>query len=106
MLAIVYVLIASQRMLDRTYPKGPSAADAATTPGALAQGGHLVVVATCTDCHGKDPTGTLLPVPGSTVYAPNLTVATNNLSDADIGAMSQIARGNLSSFTDDEIGAI
>ena len=79
-LAIALVFITSQRMLDRTYPKRPTAVHAASTPEALAQGAHLVVVATCTDCHGKDLTGTLLPVPGSTVYAPNLTVITNSVS--------------------------
>jgi cytochrome c5 len=81
---IVYVFIASQRMLDRTYPKAPSAAHAAVTPEAIAQGAHLAVIATCTDCHGKDLAGILLPVPGSTFYAPNLTVITSSLSDADI----------------------
>jgi cytochrome c5 len=117
-LAIVYVFIASQRMLDRTYPKGPSAVHAAVTPGALAQGAHLVVVATCTDCHGKDLTGTLLPVPGSTVYAPNLTVITSSLSDGDIDqAIRQGLRPDgkselimpshgYASFTDDEAASI
>ena len=117
-LAIACVFIASQRMLDKTYPKGPSAAHAAVTPGALAQGAHLVVVATCTDCHGKDLTGTLLPVPGSTVYAPNLTVITNSLSDADIDrAIRQGLRPDgrsvfvmpshgYASFTDDEVASI
>jgi len=117
-LALVYVFIVSQRMLDRTYPKGPSAAHALTTPEALALGEHLVVVTTCTDCHGKDLTGTLLPVPGSTVYASNLTVATNSLSDADIDRA--IRRGvlpdgrsvlvmpshNYANFDDDEIASI
>jgi len=117
-LAIAYVFIASQRMLDRTYPKRPSAVHAASTPEAIAQGAHLAVVATCTDCHGKDLTGTLLPVPGSTVYAPNLTVATNSLSDADIDrAIRQGLRPDgksqwlmpshgYASFTDEEAASI
>jgi cytochrome c553 len=118
LLAIACVFIASQRMLDRTYPKRPSAVDAAPTPEAIAQGGHLVVVATCTDCHGKDLTGTLLPVPGSTVYAPNLTVITSSLSDAAIDrAIRQGLRPDgrselvmpshdYANFTDDEAASI
>jgi len=117
-LAIALVFITSQRMLDRTYPKRPTAVHAASTPEALAQGAHLVVVATCTDCHGKDLTGTLLPVPGSTVYAPNLTVITNSLSDADIDrAIRQGLRPDgksellmpshgYASFSDDEVASI
>jgi cytochrome c553 len=117
-LAIASVSIASQRMLDRTYPKRPSAVHAASSPEAIAQGAHLVVVATCTDCHGKDLTGTLLPAPGSTIYAPNLTVITNGLSDADIDrAIRQGLRPDgksewlmpshgYASFSDDEVASI
>ena len=117
-LAIAFVFIASERMLDRTYPKRPTAVHRASTPEAIAQGAHLVVVVTCTDCHGKDFTGTLLPVPGSTLYAPNLTVITNSLSDADIDrAIRQGLRPDgksewlmpshgYASFSDDEVASI
>jgi cytochrome c553 len=117
-LAIVYVFIASQRILDQTYPKRPSAVHAAVSPEAIAQGAHLSVVATCTDCHGKDLTGTLLPVPGSMFYAPNLTVILNRFSDADIDqVIRQGLRSDgtsvllmpshaLASFTDDEVASI
>jgi cytochrome c5 len=118
LLAIAGVFIASQRMLDRSYPKGPSAVHAAVTAGAVARGAHLAVVSTCTDCHGKDMTGRELPVPGSTFYAPNLTIATGSLSDADIDrAIRQGLRPDgrsvlfmpshgYASFTDDEVAAI
>jgi mono/diheme cytochrome c family protein len=117
-LGIAFVFIASQRMLDRTYPKRPTAVHAASTAEAIARGAHLVVVATCTDCHGKNLTGTLLPVPGSTVYGPNLTVITNSLSDADIDrAIRQGLRPDgksellmpshgYASFSDDEVASI
>jgi mono/diheme cytochrome c family protein len=117
-LAIACVFIVSQRTLDRTYPKRPSAVHAASTPDAIAQGAHLVVIATCTDCHGKDLTGTLLPVPGSTVYAPNLIVTTNSLSDADIDrtirqglrpdgrSVLVMPSHGYASFTDDEAASI
>jgi cytochrome c553 len=117
-LAIVCVLIASQLMLDRTYAKRPSTVHATVAPEAVAQGAHLVVVATCTDCHGKGMTGTRLPVPGSTVYAPNLTIETAALSDADIDrAIRQGLRPDgksvlvmpshgYASFSDEEVAAI
>jgi len=60
-LAVAYVFIGSQRMLDRSYPKRPSAVHASAAPDQVARGAHLVVVSTCTDCHGNDLTGTLLP---------------------------------------------
>jgi cytochrome c5 len=117
-LAIAFVFTASQRILDRTYPKRPTAVHADSAPEAIAQGAHLVLVATCTDCHGKDLTGKLLPVPGSTVYAPNLTVIADSLSDADIdGAIRQGLRPDgrsellmpshgYASFSDEEVASI
>lgn len=117
-LAIVWVLITSQRILDRSYIRRASAVHAASTLEAIARGEHLTIVTTCTDCHGKDLTGTLLPVPGSVFYAPNLTIAARNLSDADIdGAIREGLRPDgksvllmpshdYASFTDDEAGSI
>lgn len=83
-LAIGYVLIGSQRMLDRSYRKRPSAVHASVSADAIARGRHLVVISTCTDCHGKDLTGIRLPVPGSVFYTPNLTIMARTLSDADM----------------------
>jgi mono/diheme cytochrome c family protein len=117
-LAIAYVFIGSQRMLDRSYPKRPSTVHAPVTADSVARGAHLAVVSTCTDCHGQDLTGTRLPVPGSTVYAPNLTITTKSLSDADIDrTIRQGLRSDgksvlfmpshaYASFTDDEVASI
>ncbi|MGA2597449.1 MAG: c-type cytochrome [Bryobacteraceae bacterium] len=117
-LAIAYVFIVSQRILDRSYLKRSSAVHELVTADAVARGAHLTVVSTCTDCHGKDLTGTQLPVPGSTVYAPNLTIMTKSLSDADIDlAIRQGLRSDgksllfmpshgYASFTDDEVASI
>jgi mono/diheme cytochrome c family protein len=117
-LAVAYVFIASQRMLGKTYPKRPSTVHASVMPDQVARGAHLVVVSTCTDCHGKDLTGTQLDVPGSTLYAPNLTIMTRTLSDADMDvAIRQGLRPDgknllfmpshgYASFTDDEVGSM
>jgi hypothetical protein len=83
-LAIAYVFIGSQRMLDKSYPKRPSTVHA----------------------------------PGSTVYAPNLTIVTRSLSDADINwAIRRGLRSDgksvlfmpshgYAAFTDDEVASI
>ena len=117
-LATAWVFIDSQRILDRSYPKRPSAVHSPGTAEAVARGAHLTVVSTCTDCHGKNLTGTPLPVPGSTFYAPNLTMMTRSLSDADIDlAIRQGLRPDgksvlfmpshgYASFTDDEVASI
>jgi cytochrome c553 len=117
-LAIAVVFVDSQWMLDRSYPKRPNAVRASVTPDQVARGAHLVAVSTCTDCHGKDLTGTRLPVPGSTVYGPNLTILSRTLSDADIDvAIRQGLRPDgknvlfmpshaYASFTDDEAASI
>lgn len=117
-LAVAYVLIGSQRILDRRYPIRPSAVHANETAEAVARGAHLVVVSTCTDCHGKDLTGTRLPVPGSVFYAPNLTTMTGSLSDADIDLVIRqglhsdgksvllMPSHGYASFTDGEVASI
>jgi mono/diheme cytochrome c family protein len=118
LLAIAVVFIDSQWMLTRSYPKNPSAIHGSATPDQVARGAHLVAVSTCTGCHGKDLTGTRLPVPGSTVYGPNLTIMARTLSDADIDvAIRQGLRPDgknvlfmpshaYASFTDDEAASI
>jgi len=117
-LAIAFVFAGSERILDRSYRKRPSTVHASITPDQVARGAHLALIATCTDCHGKDLTGNQLPVPGSVIYAPNLTVMTGTLSDADIDvAIRQGLRPDgkcvlfmpshgYASFTDDEVASI
>src|SRR5215469_9637268 len=83
-LAVAYVYIASQVMMDRTYPKPPDSIHVAATPAAIEQGKHLAAVEGCGGCHGESLGGALMPdIPGSKVYAPNLTLL-GKLSDADI----------------------
>ena len=117
-LAIAYVFIGSEQILDKSYPVRPSAVRSIATAEAVARGAHLTVISTCTDCHGKDLTGIRLPVPGSIFYAPNLTIMTRSLSDGDIDlAIRQGLRSDgksvllmpshgYASFTDDEVASI
>ena len=85
-LAAAYELIMarSDAVLQTRRPLPPSAVHAATAPEAVATGAHLTVVTACAGCHGEDPSGGMLSVAGSPVAAPNLTLATSRLSDAEL----------------------
>lgn len=108
----------AQAVLDARHSVPPSAVSAATTPEAIARGGHLVTVTDCAGCHGADLTGRMLSVSGSAVDAPNLTVATRKLGDAQLDAAIRhglrpdgttelaMPSQDYSRFTDDEMAAI
>ena len=107
----------AQAVLDARHSVPPSAVSAATTPEAIARGGHLVTVTDCAGCHGADLTGRMLSVSGSAVDAPNLTVATRKLGDAQLDAAIRhglrpdgttelaMPSQDYSRFTDDEMAA-
>ena len=82
-LAVGYILIVSQAMLDRTYPKVPSAVHSSAAPEAVARGARLVALETCRDCHGNDLAGQVFNYGGSPEQVPNLTVLGATFSDAD-----------------------
>ena len=115
---VAYVLIASQVMLDRTYPKGPDPIQAATGPAAIARGRHLAAIGLCMDCHGADLAGRPFDVPGSNVYARNLTALTASFSDADFDrairhgvrpdgkSVVVMPSNNFANLSDDEVASI
>ena len=82
-LAIAYVLIASQVILDRSHTIRPDTIRAASDALAVARGAHLVTIGLCRDCHGQDLAGAVYHLPSSTIYARNLTALTASFSDAD-----------------------
>jgi cytochrome c553 len=82
-LAIVYVLIASQLILDRAHAKRPDPIRAENGAAAIARGAHLATVGLCRDCHGRDMTGARFVVPDTAIYARNLTALTASFTDAD-----------------------
>ena len=73
----------SQTMLEARHPLPPSAVHAATSPEAIAEGGHLVQVAACSVCHGRSLAGMMIAAAGSPVYAPNLTLVVRKRTDAE-----------------------
>jgi mono/diheme cytochrome c family protein len=95
------IQVRSQRILEARHPLPPSAVSAATTPEAIAEGGHLVQVAACSLCHGKDLAGTMIAAAGSPVYAPNLTLVVRKRSDAEL---DRSIRGGLRPDGTSEIG--
>jgi mono/diheme cytochrome c family protein len=116
--AYTFVNVRSRAILDERHAKPLSAVRAATTPEAIARGAALTTVTACAICHGDDLTGRMLSVSGSAVYAPNLTVLTRRLSDADIDrairrglrpdSTSELAMPSqaYANFTDDEVASI
>jgi|WetSurMetagenome_2_1015567.scaffolds.fasta_scaffold49616_3 mono/diheme cytochrome c family protein len=95
------VQVRSQRILETRHPLPPSAVSAATTPEAIAEGGHLVQVAACSLCHGRDLAGTMIAAAGSPVYAPNLTLVVKKRSDA---ALDRAIRSGLRPDGTSELG--
>ncbi|HEY5412376.1 MAG TPA: cytochrome c [Caulobacteraceae bacterium] len=74
----------SQAVLQARHPLRPTAVRAATTPGAIAEGGHLVQVAGCGICHGRELAGKMLAAAGSPLAAPNLTRIDPRRTDAEL----------------------
>lgn len=119
-LVAAYELIVarSDSVLQVRHPLPSSAVRAATASDAIAVGAHVVQVTACAGCHGQDLTGAMLSVAGSPIAAPNLTLATPRLSDAQLDlairrglkpdATSELAMPSraYSGFSNDEVAAI
>ena len=74
----------SQAILQARHPLSAATVRAATAPEAIAAGGHLVQVAGCGLCHGRDLAGKMLAAAGSPLGAPNLTRLAAHRTDADL----------------------
>ncbi len=117
-LTILYLLIASQVILDRTYPQRPDPIRAASGTAAIARGAHLVSIGLCHDCHGQDLGGAPFDLPDATIYGRNLTALTASFSDADFDrAIRQGIRPDgksllvmpssaFANFSDDDVASI
>jgi mono/diheme cytochrome c family protein len=78
---MVYVYIASEQMLSRTYQLPPSSVHASRDPAAVMRGGRFVQAYGCTDCHGRNLQGAFIPDFG--LSSRNLTLLAKKFSDAD-----------------------
>jgi cytochrome c553 len=114
----VFVVQRSTVLLGARPVPPPSAVRAVSTPEAIERGAHLTVVTDCGGCHGADLAGQAIGVAGSRIQAPNLTIVSRRLSDAQLDrairrglspkgfselAMPSQAYGG---FSDDETSAI
>lgn len=82
--ASAYVAQRSTALLTARHPLPPSPVRVISTPETIASGAHLATVTACTSCHGADLTGHMIGVGGSLLYAPNLTLVSKRLSDAEL----------------------
>jgi cytochrome c553 len=84
LVALAYVAVGSQLILDRTYQVATGSLHAATSSAAIARGAHFASIFGCARCHGKDLDGDLFfHGMGVTLYAPNLRLFVHSFSDAD-----------------------
>ena len=122
-IAIGYVAIASQIMLDKTNPVQTKAFHAPITAEAIARGAHLVTISGCISCHEDNLAGGLISgmppdVPSSVLYARNLHLLAKSFSDTDFErAIRHGVRPDgkdvilmpsdiYSNFSDDEVASI
>src|SRR5947209_6823314 len=80
-LAVGYVYLASEHLLDRRYPLPPSSVHASQGAAAVARGDRLAHAFGCTDCHRPDLEGAFIPDFG--VWSLNLTQLATTFSDQD-----------------------
>lgn len=80
-LAVAYIYLASERMLDRKYPMPPSSIRASSGAAAIARGDRLAHAFGCTDCHRPNLEGAFIPDFG--VWSLNLTQLATTFSDQD-----------------------
>jgi cytochrome c553 len=83
LVALAYIYLASERIIQRRYSLPPSQIHAATTAQAIANGAHLAVVAGCTGCHGEALEGAPFDGAPMQIYAPSLGLLGATWSDAD-----------------------
>jgi cytochrome c553 len=84
--AAIWLFVASQRVVARTYDIPPSSFNAPSDRESVRRGERLAAIYGCTECHGHDLTGTdLFDKPGIVhITAPNLTSAVKDYTDAEL----------------------
>src|SRR5215472_2188443 len=80
-LAVGYVYLASERLLDRHYSMPRTLVHASQGADAIARGDRLAHAYGCTDCHRPNLEGTFIPDFG--VWSRNLTQLARTFSDRD-----------------------
>lgn len=83
--AVVYLFVASQLVVARTYDVAPGTFNASSDRDSVQRGKRLAAVYGCNNCHGADLTGTdSFDKPGIVhITAPNLTAVVKDYTDAE-----------------------
>lgn len=83
-LAPAIVWLRSEAVIERRYPLPSTTASASTETKAIARGAHLVAIAGCSDCHGRDLEGRRMRPDGLLpVWSSNLRLA-QQLTDEEL----------------------
>jgi cytochrome c553 len=78
------IWLESEAVIERRYPLASTTVEASDKTGAIARGAHLVAIAGCTDCHGRDLEGRLLDRTGALpVWSSNLRLLARSMSDEE-----------------------
>jgi mono/diheme cytochrome c family protein len=83
LITLIYIYVASERIIRQQYPLPPSRIHATATPQAIANGAHLAVVGGCTGCHGDALQGARFDGAPMEIYAPGLGRLAATWSDGD-----------------------
>jgi cytochrome c553 len=86
LLGALYFLVASQRVISRTYDVPSIAFDAPSDRDSIRKGEHLSTIYGCSNCHGADLTGSdMFDMPGiAHITAPNLTKVVKEYTDGEL----------------------
>lgn len=78
------IWLRSEAVIERRYPLASTTVEASDEAKAIARGAHLVIIAGCADCHGRDLEGRLLNrVPLLPIWSSNLRLLAQSMSDEE-----------------------
>jgi mono/diheme cytochrome c family protein len=120
LVATLYVFVASQRVVARTYDAPLTDFNAPSDQASVRKGARLATIYGCNNCHGSAMTGTVLyDEPGiARITAPNLTAVVKEYTDAELERLVRrgVKRDGTSTWimpapmfshlTDEDLGAI
>jgi mono/diheme cytochrome c family protein len=82
LLAAALIWLEAEAVIERRYPLASTTAAASEKSKAVARGAHLVTIAGCADCHGRDLEGRLLDSGSALpVWSSNLRLLARSMSD-------------------------
>ena len=120
LVAVVYVFVASEHVVARTYDVGLTNFAAPHDADAIRRGERLAAISGCTGCHGAELQGTVMfDEPNvARVNAPNLTQLVRQYSDPELERVLRhgvkpdgtsvwiMPSAMFSHFTDEDLGAL